>query len=189
MRLCVCVCVYACEYVCEWVSLAFRWALAFWSFSIVLHIISFFLLIISIIFVRNGKKLQAIKVEKNFTNYISIEHEERGGKKVMETGAWRKTAEMVAVSRLFTKVFILESLAVVADQLAAPAIIEPTSALLHLLDHLCGVATPTAQGPTIVRMQALAILGDRAVGGRGLQIVQCRVLRLLGLQMDIFEVI
>jgi len=45
------------------------------------------LLIISIIFVRNGKKLQAIKVEKNFTNYISKEHEERGGKKVMETGA------------------------------------------------------------------------------------------------------
>lgn len=83
--------------------------------------------------------------------------------------------------RLFTKVFVLQPLAVVADQLTAPSIVEPAPALLHLLNHLGGVATPTAQGATVVRMQALPILGDRAVGGRGLQIVQRGVLRLLRL--------
>lgn len=80
---------------------------------------------------------------------------------------------------LFTKIFILETLAQVTDQLTAAAIHESAATLLHLREDGRGVATPTAQCRTVVGMLTLAILGDRAVGGRGLQIVQCRVLRLL----------
>lgn len=80
---------------------------------------------------------------------------------------------------LFTKVFVLEALTIVTDQLTAEAIAESAAAILHLFKDACGIATPTAQVRTVIGMQTLAILGYRAVGGRGIQIIQRCVLRLL----------
>lgn len=88
----------------------------------------------------------------------------------------------MGLAYLFTKVFVLKPLTIVTDQLTAKTVAEAAATLLHLFKDACGIATPTAQIRTVVGMQTLAILGYRAVGGRGIQIIQRCVLRLFLLQ-------